>query len=390
VTTTRHMTAACAMPAGRVSRCQRTCLSAPRAARVQRAAVSGRQRLVVRADAASSKPVLCIGEALWDGLPLGLFLGGAPVNVAQHMAQLGVPTACVSCVGDDTLGDEIRARLETRGVDTAFLQTDASLDTGFVKVTMGDGGIPSYDIVRPSAWDAIQTTEALLAAAEAAPAVIFGSLAQRDATSAATIQAVVAAAQKRVFDVNLREPFVDQEAILACMQDLYLLKINDEELERMAGWVGCSTDEKTAAAALAAKYNIQLVCVTRGGKGAALWISQGEEWLEHPGYGVTPIDTVGAGDSFLARLMQGLLAGEAPAAALSCANAMGAFVATQNGATPVHDNAAIAKLQAGGAAVGAATVGGDVGAYAGGGAADPIEAFCDEDPAADECRVYED
>lgn len=301
--------------------------------------------LRVYAEAGSSAPVLCIGEALWDGLPLGLFLGGAPVNVAQHMAQLGLAAECVSCVGDDLLGQEIRARLESRGVGCSFLQLDEGLDTGFVKVTMGAGGIPSYDIVQPSAWDAIKQTEALLAAAAAAPAVVFGSLAQREAQSAETIKAVVAACPKKVFDVNLRQPFVDKDTILGCMQDLYLMKVNDEELELMAEWIGSSTDLKVAAAAYAAKFSIQIVCVTRGGDGAALWLADSQTWLEHPGFGVTPVDTVGSGDSFLARLLKGLLTGEAPAQALSSANAMGAWVATQNGATPLHDLDAIAKLK---------------------------------------------
>lgn len=325
--------------------------------------------------------MLCIGEALWDGLPLGLFLGGAPVNVAQHMAQMGVATECVSCVGDDTLGEEIRARLLTRGVGCEFLQTNDALNTGFVKVTMGGGGIPSYDIVQPSAWDAIKATDALLAAAAAAPAVIFGSLAQREHLSAETIKAVVGAAKKRVFDVNLRMPFVDKEAILDCMQDLYLCKVNDDEIELMAEWIGCSADLKEAAAAFANKFNIEIVCITRGGDGAALWLAESETWLEHPGFGVTPMDTVGAGDSFLARLMKGLLENEDPKIALASANALGAWVATQNGATPLHDAAKIDALQnGGGGPLWTANVGGK----------DPMEEFCSEDPSADECRVYED
>jgi len=282
-------------------------------------------------------PVICIGEVLWDGLPLGLFLGGAPVNVAQHMNALGTLAACVSCVGDDTLGEEIRRRLDSKGVDTSLLQVDSSLPTGFVRVTM-NGSIPSYDIVQPSAWDAIQPDAALLASAALAPAVIFGSLAQRNEVSRKTIQAVKAAAKgKQIFDVNLRAPFIDKEAILACMPGLYLVKVNDEELELMAEWIGAPKDEKSAAEAFAKKYDIEIVCVTRGAKGAALYIAKTGEWLEHPGFGVTALDTVGAGDSFLARLVQGLLTGEAPATALAGGNAVGAFVATQNGATPTID-----------------------------------------------------
>mmetsp|Transcript_18519 Transcript_18519/g.25656 ORF Transcript_18519/g.25656 Transcript_18519/m.25656 type:complete len:361 (+) Transcript_18519:79-1161(+) len=304
----------------------------------------------VRAETGVEKPapVICIGEALWDSLPLGLFLGGAPVNVAQHMQQLGMPAACCSRVGDDALGMEIKRRLDIVGVSCDYLQVDdTDLPTGFVKVTMGKGGIPSYDIVRPSAWDNIQPTPKLLAAAKAAPAVIFGSLAQRDPASMKAIRAVMKAASKRVFDVNLRQPFVTPELICDCMQDLYLMKVNDEELVQMAEWIGCPVEEEEAAKAFAEKYNIDIVCVTRGGDGAALWISETKSWIQHPGYGVTPVDTVGSGDSFLARLLYGLLNGEEASSALAAANAMGAFVATQNGATPIHDMNVIQTLMNG-------------------------------------------
>mmetsp|Transcript_37535 Transcript_37535/g.81712 ORF Transcript_37535/g.81712 Transcript_37535/m.81712 type:complete len:359 (-) Transcript_37535:209-1285(-) len=304
---------------------------------------------LVRADAAKdADPVICIGEVLWDGLPAGLFLGGAPVNVAQHMTGLGVPTACVSCVGEDTLGEEIRRRLDTRGVDTSFLQVDSELSTGFVKVTM-NGSIPSYDIVQPSAWDAIKPDPALLASAAAAPAVIFGSLAQRDPVSRETIKAVYKAAKgKKIFDVNLRQPFIDQEAILDCMSDLYICKVNDEEIELISSWIGAPSDMKAAGEAYAKKFNIDIVCVTRGANGAMLYIAETGEWVEHAGYGVAASDTVGAGDSFLARLVQGLLTGEDPATALAGANAVGAFVATQSGATPVIDHKFVNSLIEGG------------------------------------------
>jgi len=167
------------------------------------------------------------GPSCQDSLPAGLFLGGAPANVACHLNELGRRATVVSRVGDDELGREVFRRLQKRGLDTAGIQVDNSgIPTGFVVVTM-NGAMPSYDIVQPSAWDAMDATEDLVAAAAGA-VVVYGSLAQRDPRSRAAITAAAAAASKRVFDVNLRKPFVDAALCVEHARGCWLLKLNDE------------------------------------------------------------------------------------------------------------------------------------------------------------------
>lgn len=146
---------------------------------------------------------VAVGECLWDALPAGLFLGGAPTNVAGHAKQLGMQAKVVSRVGRDDLGEEACLRLRERGVDTSLVQVDERLPTGFVRVQLAADGQATYDI-RHSAWDALEATEESLAAAAAASVVVYGSLAQRSQTGHAAVRALAAAAQRAVFDVNLR------------------------------------------------------------------------------------------------------------------------------------------------------------------------------------------
>ena len=210
-----------------------------------------------------------------------------------------------------------------------------------------DGAMPSYDIVQPSAWDAMAVTDALMEAASDA-VVVYGSLAQRDARSASAIDAAAAAASRRVFDINLREPFIDPATCVRHARECWLLKLNDDELPRVFEWCGLEGIDASNVTAMACATREALecenLCVTRGGDGAVLVSSSGSV-AQHPGFEVEAIDTVGAGDSFLATLLDALLSGAAPAPALERACRVGAFVATQQGATPAHDAAAIEALQ---------------------------------------------
>jgi fructokinase len=262
------------------------------------------------AAAAPPPSVLVVGEALWDGLPAGLFLGGAPCNVGVHVAQLGRRAAVATRVGRDQLGEEIVARLAARGVHTALIQHDDAHRTGFVRVVM-TGSEPTYDIVRPSAWDFLEPCEALTAAAAAADAVVFGSLAQREPASRATIQALARAARRAVFDVNLRAPFVMRDVVEASAAACWLLKLNDGEAQTLAEWFGLPAggDAAAHAAALRARFGCHVV-VTRGGDGAVLAL-QGDGLVTHAGCKVKAVDAVGAGDAFLASLLDGLLKEEA-------------------------------------------------------------------------------
>jgi fructokinase len=283
--------------------------------------------------------VLCVGEVLWDAMPAGLFLGGAPHNVAHHLAMLGVDTGLASRVGDDVLGREALARLHRSGVDSAHVQIDPSLPTGFVHVAVDGEGKPGYDIVRPAAWDRIEVTDDLLRAAATVRALVFGSLAQRDPVSRNTVREAAAAAPFAVLDVNLRPPFVDREVVNASMRLASVVKMNEDELREIAGWHGWPPGLRGSVEALVDTFGCEMVCITRGDRGAVL--RHGGSWTEHPGFPVEVRDTVGSGDAFLAALLAARLAGLPDDRCLARACRLGAFVATRQGATPEYDVAGV-------------------------------------------------
>ena len=277
--------------------------------------------------------ILCYGEVLWDALPAGLFLGGAPFNVACHLAGAGARVAMVSRVGVDRLGEEAMRRAVTFGVATDLIQIDPELPTGFVRATVDDAGEARYEILAPAAWDAIEATDELLARAQHAQCIVFGSLAQRQQTARATLERLWRGKALMVFDINLRPPHEDTDANRKSLQRADVVKINRAELTKLAAWYGLPQTERDATAALSSKFDCPVVCVTRGRDGAALW--RDGEWTEHPGYEVEVRDTVGAGDAFLAMMLTGLLAGSDSASILQNANLIGAYVATQFGAVPL-------------------------------------------------------
>ena len=289
--------------------------------------------------------ILCVGEVLWDALPAGLFLGGAPFNVACHLHELGLPVAFVSRIGDDALGTEITRRLEHRGIATGMLQVDPVLPTGFVIVGLDTIGVPDFTIVAPSAWDEIATSADLERRAADARAIVFGSLAQRSATSKKTILGLLQTDALKVFDVNLRRPFDSKDVVEESLKLADVVKLNDDELRRLDGWFtlcGGTFTPETAAKALADAFRCHTVCVTRGANGSALWTNG--EWHEHAGVKVEVADTVGSGDAFLAAFLERTFSGAPPADVLTYADAVGAYVATRNGATPVHDRETIKRL----------------------------------------------
>ena len=291
---------------------------------------------------ATNGKILCIGEVLWDALPAGLFLGGAPLNVACHLHEMGETVCFASRIGNDELGREIIRRMERRGLEIGLVQKDPDNPTGFVCVTLDSEGSPKFEIMHPSAWDAIEADEELLREAKSARALVFGSLAQRDPRTRETVAKLRQFDVPRVFDVNFRPPFVDQEVVEESLRNATVVKLNDEELLLMAEWFGFARELEEAARALAETFKCETVCVTHGAKGAAL-LHRGE-WHEAPGIPVTVKDAVGAGDAFLAGLLSKLLTGTEPGEALRWANALGAYVASQDGATPPHDKEKIKKL----------------------------------------------
>lgn len=280
--------------------------------------------------------ILCVGEILWDALPEGLFLGGAPFNVTRHLHALGKPVAFASRVGDDQLGREARRRLRAQGLDAALVQTDDKLPTGFVRVALdADTGEPDYEIVEPAAWDAIARTDALERRAERAAALVYGSLAQRATPSRQTIQHLWQTDALCVFDVNLRPPYDDRAVVEPSLEAADVVKLNDTELDRLRAWFGLAEGAEEAMADLADAFGCRVVCVTWGGDGARLW-NDGTCW-HHPGYDVEVEDAVGAGDAFLSALLAGLLAGRTGPGLLVLANRLGAYTAAHAGARPTYE-----------------------------------------------------
>lgn len=287
--------------------------------------------------------ILCIGEVLWDSLPRGLFLGGAPFNVACHLRMLGEDVHMASRIGDDELGRQILRRLSQKDLSGDYIQIDPQHPTGMVNVTLAQKDQPSYEIVAPSAWDFIEADEPLRRNAADARVLVFGSLAQRGERSRDTIESLRRQIPLNIFDINLRPPFIDRAVIEASLADAHLVKLNDQELQQLADWFGFQQGIRPAAEALGDRFNCDTVCVTRGAEGALLW--HGDEWFEQPGIAVEVKDAVGAGDAFLAGLIHTLLAGKDGAEMLRFANALGAYVASRDGATPPLDLAGIERLK---------------------------------------------
>jgi len=289
-----------------------------------------------------SDEILCVGEILWDALPDGLFLGGAPFNVACHLRALGREAAFVSRVGDDRLGHEALRRMRARGLDTDLMQIDDALPTGFVQVELGGTGEPDYEILEPVAWDAIAVTDSLRNRADHADALVYGSLAQRAATSRETIQHLCETEVLRVFDINLRPPYLDRAVVEQSLHVADVVKLNDDELHQLQVWFGLPDDPEAAASDLARNFDCRTICVTRGGRGAWLW-TEGQHW-KHTGYEAAVADAVGAGDAFLAALLTGLLTDRDGDVILARANRLGAYVASHPGAFPAYAANSLADI----------------------------------------------
>jgi fructokinase len=277
----------------------------------------------------SPPTVTCIGELLWDVLPTGRTLGGAPANVAYHLAQLGLGVRIVTRIGRDELGAAALAELRRRRLPVADVQYDDVLETGAAYVSLDATGHPDYRFVTPAAWDAIEPPGVL------PDVVVFGSLAQRDSRSESAVREVLAHAALRIYDVNLRPPFTPLEVVARSLPLATIVKVNADEARQIATFLDLPAGAADFAAALASRYALRMVCITRGPEGAAMWTDG--VWTEVDGLPIVPVDTVGAGDAFLAALIHGWLAGSEPRQVLGRANRLGACVATRRGAMPEYD-----------------------------------------------------
>lgn len=281
--------------------------------------------------------VVGMGEALWDVLPEGKKIGGAPANFAYHVSQFGLPSCVVSAVGDDALGDEILDNFTSKGLKQ--LIEKVPYPTGTVQVEIDQAGVPQYEIKENVAWDNIPWTPALEELASHTKAVCFGSLAQRNVVSRETINRFLDAMPKSddslvVFDVNLRQGFYNKEILCNSMEHCNILKINDEELvtvSRMFGYPGIDLQDKCWI--LLGKYNLKMLILTCGINGSYVFTPGNVSFLPTPKVEVA--DTVGAGDSFTAAFISCILKGMSVAEAHHRAVDTSAFVCTQNGAMPV-------------------------------------------------------
>jgi len=281
--------------------------------------------------------VVGMGEALWDVLPEGKKIGGAPANFAYHVSQFGLPGIVVSAIGADALGKEIIDNFTSKGLNQ--LIAEVPYPTGTVQVEIDPAGVPQYDIKENVAWDNIPFTPELEALAAKTKAVCFGSLAQRNVVSRETIGKFLDTMPRHddslvVFDVNLRQGFYTKEILCDSMTRCNILKINDEELvtvSRMFGYPGIDLQDKCWI--LLGKYNLKMLILTCGINGSYVFTPGNVSFQPTPKVEVA--DTVGAGDSFTAAFVSGILKGKSVAEAHSRAVRTSAFVCTQKGAMPI-------------------------------------------------------
>jgi len=289
------------------------------------------------------KKVVGLGEVLWDLFPGRACLGGAPANFAYITTLMGDQGIVASRVGEDSRGIDALRRLEELGLDINSVQTDREHGTGIVNVKVDGNGLADYNIAHPVAWDFLEWDSDWQELAEGADAVCFGSLAQRSEQSRATIRKFLSAASPntlKVFDVNLRQSYFSQEILSESMRLADIVKLNDEELPKIMQLFELPHKEAfSSAQRLLRKYDLEIVCITRGARGSLL-LRDGD-MSEHPGFKVRVADTVGSGDAFTAGLVHEYLHGASLDLMNEVANLVGAWVASEVGAMPTPKRGAL-------------------------------------------------
>jgi fructokinase len=283
--------------------------------------------------------VVSIGETLWDVLPSGEFIGGAPFNAAAHMARLGARTFLVSRVGADLRGTKALAAAEAVGIDTSLIQVDHVHPTGIAQAELDASGSARYHFSTPAAWEYIDAPAASLRVVSEADAVVYGVLSQRCEHARPALGSLIQAGRWRVFDPNLRPPLIAEDVLVWGLANANMTKLNEYECDVVANLLGVSSEPEALRSALAQYYAVESLCITLGERGSLIY--HAGSWYEQPARPVRIVDTVGAGDSFLAMLVVALLRGESPARALERASRLAAFVVTQAGAVPAYDPAEI-------------------------------------------------
>lgn len=291
--------------------------------------------------------IVGIGELLWDLFPGKKQLGGAPANFSYMTHLLGDTGIIASRLGTDRLGAEARETLAPLQVDVSHVQSDPTHPTGTVAVQVAADGQPTYEIIEPVAWDFLEWTPQWQFLARHADAVCFGSLSQRSRVSHETVRTFLRWTEPtalRVFDVTLRQNFYSRRVLEESIRSANIVKCNEEELSTLVRLFGSSakTIDQAAHAFLGA-YDLELVCVTRGARGSSLYSRKGTD--QHPGFSVKVADTVGAGDAFAAALVHHYLRGSSLKTINEAANQMGAWVASQPGATPPADEEILERVR---------------------------------------------
>lgn len=276
--------------------------------------------------------IISIGEIVWDIIADRKLLGGAPLNVAYHLASFGHEVNLISRIGSDELANLTLRHIADIGLSVDYIQQDPTLPTGRVNISFNKSNEPSFDIVAPAAWDAIDA-EPFLTGISCPYYLVFGTLAQRSMLSRKAINRLRAKADLIFYDVNLRPPHTRAELVLNSFDGADVVKLNDDELAKVADWSGVSPGTlEQRALELCNKRRLLCLAVTQGAKGALL--VAGNEVYKHPGFPVRVVDTVGAGDAFFATLIEGILNKRSWSECLTRANKRGSYVAGQTGATP--------------------------------------------------------
>ena len=264
------------------------------------------------------------------------------MNVAFHLKKLGIEPAMITRIGPDDWGKKLTRLMEKSKISTAFFQLDTTLDTGKVNATINPNNEVTYEIVKPVAWDNIQWENKLETLTSGADYFVFGSLATRSEITRNTLSRLLEIARFKVLDINLRAPHYNRRIIEQLLHSINLLKLNQAELELITGWFTEYQSDNDRLKVLHDRFGIPGIVVTKGEKGA-LFSCEGSVY-SHPGYRVVVADTIGSGDSFLAALLAKLLAGYTPGEALRFAGAMGALIASYNGACPDYNIDEISDL----------------------------------------------
>jgi fructokinase len=281
----------------------------------------------------NSKPIICFGEVLWDVFDTFKVPGGAPMNVAIGLQNLGIGSYIVSSVGADSLGEAIKEFLITKNCSTIYLQEQLTLPTGMVKVTTNALGNNSYEIVQPAAWDNILVEESLKTKLQNAYGLVYGTLSCRRPENETYLLELLALSTLNICDINFRTPFYNKALFEKLMAFTHIVKMNDEELAIIAKWFkleNCTLEEQVEK--LYEQFKFKLLIVTKGANGAMVKNQTGIYYSKS--YKVAVVNTVGCGDAFLAAFLKAIINNEPIQEALNYAAAIGAWVATHNSANP--------------------------------------------------------